>query len=279
MDRDVRMNRAVAGLGDRQRAAHQRFRFAEPIGGLQQCGKVVEGRSRLSDDRSGRKLASSIASARRISGSASPSRLVVFQQLSEVIETGRDTRVVWREVRLGDSECTPVIWFGAWMQRFYMEQRGKTTHHVHGRLGDARRVGVACDCFGVRRQRIQDLPGPDILWITDERRVDPAQSLGQTVPFCPRLCQPAPCYVQDQAVQQKGLGCRIAPGQRVFRQIVQRGVRVVRCRWRRAPARRAAIPAPVRGPGMRDVGAGRGPPGSVDPPRPARFLPRRGGSR
>jgi hypothetical protein len=36
------MVRTVAGLVDRQRAAHQRFRFAEPVGVLQQCGEVVE---------------------------------------------------------------------------------------------------------------------------------------------------------------------------------------------------------------------------------------------
>ena len=40
-DRDVRMVLAVAGLVDRQRAAHQRFRLAEPVGVLQQAARLL----------------------------------------------------------------------------------------------------------------------------------------------------------------------------------------------------------------------------------------------
>ena len=46
-DRCVAVRVGVAGVAlegeeDRQRAAHQRFRLAEPVGGLQQQGEVVE---------------------------------------------------------------------------------------------------------------------------------------------------------------------------------------------------------------------------------------------
>ena len=57
-----------------QRAAHQRLGLGEPVRGLEQLRQVVE------VDRDvrvfGPKLASSMASARRISGSASASRFV-----------------------------------------------------------------------------------------------------------------------------------------------------------------------------------------------------------
>jgi hypothetical protein len=45
----------------------------------------------------------------------------VFQQLSEVVEMGRDTRIVWLEVRLSDGEGPPIIRFGAMMQRLCTE--------------------------------------------------------------------------------------------------------------------------------------------------------------
>src|SRR5215472_17661964 len=92
---------AEACLVDGECAAHQRFRLAEPVGGLQQPGEVVEGgrdvrmilaeawlvacsnparllRRIATFGWSLPKLASVMASARRISGSASPSRLVSF---------------------------------------------------------------------------------------------------------------------------------------------------------------------------------------------------------
>jgi hypothetical protein len=81
------------------------------------------------------------------------------------------------------------------MQRFRMEQHGETAHHVQSRLGDAQRVGEFGDRISMRRQRVQDLPCSHILCIAGEGRVDPAQRLGQVVPFFPRLRQPPPCYV------------------------------------------------------------------------------------
>ena len=72
---DVGMVRAVGPLVDRQRPPHQRLGLGQAVRGLQQRRQVVEvagdvGMVRAVATRS------SIASARRISGSASASRLV-----------------------------------------------------------------------------------------------------------------------------------------------------------------------------------------------------------
>ena len=130
-DRGVAVRMRMTGVAlereeDRQHAAHQRFRLAEPVGGLQQQGEVVEARrdvrmvrcrslprrwpargasaarprragwwpaataarllrSMATSGWSGPKLASSMASARRISGSASPSRLVACSNCARLL--------------------------------------------------------------------------------------------------------------------------------------------------------------------------------------------------
>ena len=88
VSRDVGMVWPVALLVDRQRAAHQRLGLRQPVGGLQQLREVVEGGGDVRDGRARRR--SSMASARRISGSASASRLVAWSNRGEVIEVGRD---------------------------------------------------------------------------------------------------------------------------------------------------------------------------------------------
>ena len=88
-DRSVTVRMGVAGVAlegeeDHQEPAHQRFRLAEPVGGLQQWARLL--RRIATFGWSLPKLASSMASARRISGSASPSRLVACSNCGEVVE-------------------------------------------------------------------------------------------------------------------------------------------------------------------------------------------------
>ena len=74
---------AEALLVDGQRAAHQRLGLGQPVGGLQQLGQVVE--AVATSGWSGPKVFSSMASARRISGSASASRLVACSNSARLL--------------------------------------------------------------------------------------------------------------------------------------------------------------------------------------------------
>ena len=82
---DVGMLGAEALLVDGQRAAHQRLGLGQPVGGLQQPGQVVEVGGDVGW--SGPKLFSSMASARRISGSASASRLVACSSWARLLRS------------------------------------------------------------------------------------------------------------------------------------------------------------------------------------------------
>ena len=89
---------AEARLVDGQRPPHQRLGLGQAVGGLEQLRQVVEvGWRRW--DAPAPKLASSMASARRISGSASARRLVALQQLRQVVEVEGDVGVVGAEAR------------------------------------------------------------------------------------------------------------------------------------------------------------------------------------
>ena len=215
------------------------------------------------------KLASSMASARRISGSASPSRLVACSNWARLLRRMRDARVVLAEVRLGDGEraagsAVPPGRRSAFASKQHV-QAGPSIARSARRSLPRRRV--ADHRLGMRRQRVRTgqvrtscgLP-------VNAAFTQPSASVSRccAVPAC---CQPAPRHVLHQPVHQECLGLRIARRQRVGRQIVQRGVRVL-VPPRPAPARRAGIPAPVRGPGRPDApadarAAGR----SVGPPR------------
>ena len=74
-NRHIGMIRAIALLVDRERAAHQRLGLGEAVRVLKQLREIVEVGSPHWDD-PGRSSVSSIASARRISGSASARRFV-----------------------------------------------------------------------------------------------------------------------------------------------------------------------------------------------------------
>ena len=71
---DIGMLRPVAFLINRQRSPHQRLGLLQPVRGLQQLREVVEGGGDIGMLLP--ELFSSIASARRINGSASSSRFV-----------------------------------------------------------------------------------------------------------------------------------------------------------------------------------------------------------
>ena len=86
---DVGVLRPEARLVDGQRPAHQRLGLRQPVRGLEQLGQVVEvGWRRWGAPP--RRLASSMASARRISGSASARRFVAWSNCGQVVE------VAWR---------------------------------------------------------------------------------------------------------------------------------------------------------------------------------------
>ena len=90
-------------LVDRERAAIERLGLGQPVGGLQQLGQVVEHAWRRWDARD-RELFSSMASARRISGSASASRLVAWSSCGQVVEGGGDVGMLRAEALLVDGE-------------------------------------------------------------------------------------------------------------------------------------------------------------------------------
>ena len=99
---DVGVVLPEALLIDGEGAAHQRFGLGEPVGGLKQLSQVVEALATLGW--SVPKLCSSMARARRISGSASASRLVAWSNCSQVVEVGGDVGVVCAEALLIDGE-------------------------------------------------------------------------------------------------------------------------------------------------------------------------------
>ena len=102
-DGDVGVLGAEALLVDRQRAAHQRLGLGQAVRGLKQLGQVVE----VDGDTlgcSGPKLFSSIASARRISGSASARRLVSWSNWRQVVEVTGDLGVIGAEALLVDRQ-------------------------------------------------------------------------------------------------------------------------------------------------------------------------------
>ena len=68
-----------------QHPPHQRLGLVQPVGGLQQLGQVVE--AMATSDGPGRRLFSSMASARRISGSASPSRFVACSNWARLLRS------------------------------------------------------------------------------------------------------------------------------------------------------------------------------------------------
>ena len=102
-DRDVRMVLAEACLVDGERAAHQRFRLAEPVGGLQQQGEVVE---------VARDVWMVLAKACLVDGErAAHQRFRLAEpigrlhQLGEVVDGVRDVRMVLAEACLGDGDA------------------------------------------------------------------------------------------------------------------------------------------------------------------------------
>ena len=86
VDGDVGVLGAEARLVDGQRAAHQRLGLGQPVRGLEQLRQVVEVGWRRWGARA-RSSASSMASARRISGSASASRFVAWSNTARLLRS------------------------------------------------------------------------------------------------------------------------------------------------------------------------------------------------
>src|SRR6266581_1328941 len=83
--RDVWMIRAKALFGDRQRPKIERLGLVQPVCSAQQPGQIVERIATVGC--SGSKLFSSIASARRWSGSASPSRFASMSNRARLLRS------------------------------------------------------------------------------------------------------------------------------------------------------------------------------------------------
>ena len=83
---DVGVVGPEALLVDGERAAHQRLGLGQPVGVLEQRGQVVEAMATFGC--SGPKLFSSIARARRISGSASARRFVAWSNWARLLRRG-----------------------------------------------------------------------------------------------------------------------------------------------------------------------------------------------
>ena len=85
-DGDARVIGAVGVFVDAKRAPHERLGLGEPVGGLEERRQIVEVGWRRPGDR-GRGCARRSPSARRMSGSASASRLVSWRSCARLLRS------------------------------------------------------------------------------------------------------------------------------------------------------------------------------------------------